>query len=259
MKVSCPNCQRVLRVPDEWAGRTVKCPSCKTGVSVPALTPSYEDINVNFDSLGSIESEGEALVFEKKAKPMSLKEAQASGTKTAPINIDPKIRSCPKCGQKVRSEDLFVDLICRHCGGPIPGRELREEDKGRYTSDMAGRMQTQTSFYTGFSGAAVYPLPGAAAILLGMAVALLAIAVPLLGILAFTSSASLNEINKTSESDNSWVGMFLTVAFAIEGIYFGSVAYYILIDTIRTTTSGSKSKPRARRVDASARCSATAG
>src|SRR5262245_59078156 len=222
MKVNCPNCRRVLQVPDEWAGRKVKCPGCQKPVSIPAHTPGYEDLNVNFDSLESIESAGEALVFEKKAKPMTLKEAQAaSGTKTIAAGSDPKIRACPKCGQKVRSEDIFVDLICRHCGGPIPGHELRDEDKGRYTSDMAGRMQTQTSFYTGFTGAAVYPLPGIAAILLGMAIALGAIAVPLLGILAFTSSSSLNEINKGAENANAWVGLFLTIMFCIEGIYFG--------------------------------------
>ena len=35
--VSCTGCEKTLKVPDEFAGRKIRCPSCKEIVSVPAL------------------------------------------------------------------------------------------------------------------------------------------------------------------------------------------------------------------------------
>jgi hypothetical protein len=34
--VSCPECGKALKVKDEWAGRTAKCPGCEAKVSIPA-------------------------------------------------------------------------------------------------------------------------------------------------------------------------------------------------------------------------------
>ena len=36
---SCPNCGGALRVADEYAGRTVGCPRCKTAVVCPTAPP----------------------------------------------------------------------------------------------------------------------------------------------------------------------------------------------------------------------------
>jgi hypothetical protein len=75
-------------------------------------------------------------------------------------------------------------------------------------------------------------------------IAVLIIAVPLLGILAFTSAGALNPITaKESEGSSSWVGMFLTSMFIMEGIYFGAVAYYAAIDAIRATTANNEQPP----------------
>lgn len=46
MMASCPQCGKALKVRDEWAGKTLKCPTCKTafkaeaGGGVPKLKPS---------------------------------------------------------------------------------------------------------------------------------------------------------------------------------------------------------------------------
>lgn len=43
IQFSCPNCQKVLKAPDEKAGVTVRCPQCKQPLSVPspvAINPS---------------------------------------------------------------------------------------------------------------------------------------------------------------------------------------------------------------------------
>ncbi len=242
MKVSCPNCQKVLQAPDEWAGKKVKCPRCKQPINLPARASGPDDVNLDFGSLEAIEDAGEAMTFERKGKPMTLKQAQAAAISPGDSGViaDPHIRTCLKCGQKIRTEDQFVDLICRHCGGPIPGREF-VGDKVKYTSDMTGRIKSNVTFYTGFTSAAVYPIPGLPSILIAMGIGMAVIAVPMLGVLAFTAGASLNPITK--ESSTGWVAIFLTVMFLAEGVYFGSVAYYALIDTIRTTTSGGEQPP----------------
>jgi hypothetical protein len=250
MKVSCPNCKKVVQAPDDWAGKKVKCPGCKQPISLPKATADRDDLGIDFNSLEALEQAGEAIVFERKGKPMTLKEAQAAAAAVAPKSevvdkADPRIRTCPRCSQKVRADDIYGDLICRHCGAGIPGLEVDSNTTAKYTNTMADRIKSKVSFYTGFMGAAVYPLPAMPHILLGMGVALAAIAVPLLGVLAFTESSSLNTVNERNAQGPSsgWVGYFLTAMFILEGIYFGSVGYYVLIDSIRSTAAHNESPP----------------
>ncbi len=255
MKVSCPNCKKVLQAPDDWAGRKVKCPGCKRPIALPETgSAANPDVGLDFDSLEALESESPAVIFERKGKPMTLKEAQAAAAAASAVDegkpkkakVDPTIRTCPTCAQKFRSEDIYSDVMCRYCGNSVPGVDptAKAKEAARYTSGM-DRVTTNVSFYTGFTSAFAYPIPAMASILMGMGIALAAIAVPMLAVLAFTQSSALNPINERNGPGDSaaWVGIFLTVSFIAEGIYFGSVAYYILIDTIRTTTGGNEQPP----------------
>lgn len=103
-------------------------------------------------------------------------------------------------------------------------------------------MTISVTFYTGFGSAALYPIPALGSIGLSMVIALGAIAVILFPILGFTGASGANEISR-ERTDFGWVGLFLTVMFTAEALYFGAVAYYVLIDTIRTTTSGAEQPP----------------
>lgn len=244
MKITCPNCSKNLQVPDDWVGRNVRCPACKSGVTIPANAEASpaDGKSLDLGSLAAIESAGEAVVQERKGKRMTLKEAQAAAApEEKPKPKDPRDRICPGCGQKATSDDIYVELMCKHCGAGIPGAQLQNVEKAKYTGGLTGRMTSDVSFYTGFTSAFMYPVPAMASILLGMGIALAAIALPLLAVLAFTGGASLNPINEAT--DFSWVGLFLTVMFVAEGIYFGSVGYFVLIDSIRTTTAGSEQPP----------------
>ncbi|HOA74699.1 MAG TPA: hypothetical protein PLQ89_19560 [Phycisphaerae bacterium] len=248
MKVSCPNCQKVFSAPSEWGGRKVKCPACKGPVSLPkADDAASKDLGFDISSLASVEQVGETIVRER-GKPLTLKEAQAlaaAAKSTAagngePAPADPTIRVCPSCGEKVRSPELYSDIICRFCGAAVPGREIVQNEV-RYTT-LSERINTGLKFYSGFSGAALYPLPALGTISLGMIIALAAIAVPLFPILGFTGASGANTASK-EQTDFGWVGMFLTVMFGLEALYFGAVAYYVMVDTIRTTTSGAEQPP----------------
>lgn len=248
MKVSCPNCQKVFNAPSEWAGRKVKCPGCKGPVSLPKSDDAgAKDLKFDIGSLAGVEQVGEAIVREK-AKPLTLKEAQAlaAASKAAESNgdrkapADPNLRVCPGCGEVVHGPDPYSEIICRFCGTGIPGREAHRSE-ARYAS-MSDRIATGVKFYSGFTSAAMYPIPALGTIGLGMAIALAVIAAPLFPILGFTGASGANSASK-EQSDFGWVGMFLTAMFGIEALYFGAVAYYVMVDTVRTTTSGAEQPP----------------
>lgn len=245
MKVKCSNCQKTFHAPDEWVGRKVKCPKCKHPVS---LAKDDTEFDIDLGSLGAIEAGGQALVVERKGKPMTLKEAQAAAaaaagpTKAAAPAQDPTLRTCPQCGAKVRVIDLYSEVLCRHCGGGIPPVEEKETELVGFkvaAEGLAGRV----SFYAGFTGAALYPIPAIAFILTAMGIAIGAIMVPLFGLLGLLQASALNSATKQQEGSLAWVGTFLAAMFAVEGAYFGSVAYYCLIDTIRSTTAGNENPP----------------
>jgi DNA-directed RNA polymerase subunit RPC12/RpoP len=244
MKVTCPHCKKSIKAPDEWAGKRVKCPGCRAPVSIPDGSETDEDLEFDLGSLDAIEDEGEALVYERKEKPMTLKEAQAAAKTTdddepeAPA--DPKMRTCPQCGKQVRVDDLYTEVMCRHCGAGIPGPRM-SNDKVEYKSAFQGKQLT--TFYGGFTTAILYPIPSLDAIAAGMGVALGIIALPLAAIFGFLAALESN-VAEEDKMDLGWVSVFVTVMFSGEALYFGSIAYYCLMDTIRSTSSGTDNPPK---------------
>lgn len=246
MKVSCPNCKKVLQAPDNWAGQKVKCPACKRPIALPTTPTDDDGLDLDFDlgSLTELEDAGE-VVARRRGRKLRLKDAEAAVKAQAadepeePVARDPHIRVCPQCGMKARHEDIYSELMCRHCGGSIPGTPIsKEAAKVQYSTGLP-RITTRVSFYTGFGSAAVYPMGAVDSILKAMGIALAAILIPLLGILAFTQSSTFNSLVEKDPQSSAWVGIFLAIMFGIEAIYFGAVGYYALIDTIRTTSAGS--------------------
>ena len=241
MKVTCKNCRKVVQPPDEWAGRKVKCPGCKQPIRIP--NPDAEraekDLGLNLASLEAIEAGGQALERDEESMPMTLAEAKAareaqSGKKAV---FDPAMRTCPSCFTKVRVEDLYAEVMCSNCGGGIPPTNHKKVAGGGFKAADTGD-KFLTSFYGGFTTAAMYPLPAITSIFVAMAIALGTVAIPVSAMVALQSASASNEVAK-EQPDVGWVGYFITVMFVIQAIYLGSVAYYVLIDTIRTTTTGS--------------------
>ncbi len=248
MKVTCPKCNKIIQAPDEWAGKKIKCPDCKKTIALPISkgTPDKDDLGFDLDTLNEMESHGQVIVRDRKKKRMmSLAEAQAASTTDSTIDQkdqseDPTIRTCPRCGQKVKCDDIYCDLICRNCGADIPSPMGRQKSQAHYKAlDIS---KPKVNFYNGFTSAATFPLPGAASILTGMGIALGAIAVPvglLIGMVALT-----NMNDAAEQKEITWLGTFMSGMFVVEAIFFGAVAYYILVDTIRTTGTGSDQPPQ---------------
>lgn len=245
MKVSCSNCKKSFEAPQHMAGKKVRCPVCKAPIKIPAAEPAH-DVGFDLGSLDSMEDGGEAILREK-GKQVSLKEAQAAAAaglegQPAPklVKFDPTVRICPQCRERVVSVDIYGDLMCRNCGAAIPGLEIEQEET-RYTT-MSERVRNPVTFYNGFTSAVAYPIPSLGSIGLASVVALAVIALPVMAILGFTGASSANEVTR-EKTDFAWVGTTMMVFFLIEAIYFGAVGYYSLIDSIRTTTSGTEQPP----------------
>ncbi len=249
MKVVCPSCKKVVQAPDEWAGRKVKCPGCKQPVTLPRESEAAgsPDLHLDIRSLEAIETAGQPVVIERKGKPMTLKEAQAaeaaarSALQEAAARKDPCQRVCPGCGQTTFSPDIYCELICKYCGAAIPGVALEARERTSYTTDFEPTSRPET-FYTGFTKAIGYPVTALPSIGAAMVIALAVVAVPMTAILLFTGAAGANEA-VAEKTDFGWVAVVLTVMFIAEGVYFGAIAYYMLIDSTRATTAGSDTAP----------------
>ncbi len=113
IKFRCEHCGQKLGVPEQYAGKAVRCTGCKQGVRVPALEveepePALEDVlgyevdepaadsGSPFDDLDMLGGE-----------PAGLNELPA-----APASTGGGEGSCPKCGASVGPQAV----ICIHCG-----------------------------------------------------------------------------------------------------------------------------------------------
>jgi len=247
MKVSCPNCNKVLQAPDEWAGKTVKCPGCKQSINLPAIEEEADDRAFDLSSLEAIESHGQVVSAEpgKRRKPMTLKEAQAAAAQQASgeqtESVDPQMRRCSRCGQTVRVEDLYGDIICRHCGNTISGLSLA--DDGVFPRDPRGQQKkAEVSFYEGFTGAFAYPLSVMGSLVFAVLAAFAAALLVMMLVSAVAGRMSREPIS--AETDFSLIGLIVTAIFAVKGLYFGAVCFQFILDTIRGTVSGVKKPAR---------------
>src|SRR5262249_42758023 len=59
MKLRCPRCQSKIVVPDEWAGRTIRCKGCNKAFRIPrpaqTIVPTRIDTGVDLEDLASLE------------------------------------------------------------------------------------------------------------------------------------------------------------------------------------------------------------
>jgi DNA-directed RNA polymerase subunit M/transcription elongation factor TFIIS len=106
VKVTCPDCERVINAPDRARGKAVKCPQCGKVVRVPAA----------------------AAVAKKVAAPPPSSSAMIATLDLDRIE-DSESRICPKCGAEVGPEDVE----CPECHVDLETGLLSARNKAEFS------------------------------------------------------------------------------------------------------------------------------
>ena len=127
LDVTCPNCATLLKVPEKYAGKKVKCKQCRQVLTVPAvkkpLGPEYAQ-------------PGKPAAAEAPAKPVELKspaqqrhaaeDDDEQGPKDYGVIKESDAPRCPHCAKELDPPDT---KICLHCGYNLLDRRRHESRK----------------------------------------------------------------------------------------------------------------------------------
>lgn len=116
VKVRCPECEKVLTLPDQARGKTAKCPSCQAKVPVPGGKKKPAQAAAKSASKKPQREETEDELFAN----LDLSRAE-----------DQKSRVCPKCGVPVEEDDIecpkcFVNLST----GRLSAERQKKKERG---------------------------------------------------------------------------------------------------------------------------------
>jgi hypothetical protein len=117
--ITCPGCKAKLRIRDEFAGKSMKCPRCSSSVTVvaeeqPVAAAAAEDEPVVAAAAEEDEPAAPATaVGEGKPKPRPARE--------------PRMVACPECGKKI-PEDATQ---CRYCKALLEDEEEDEDEENQ--------------------------------------------------------------------------------------------------------------------------------
>lgn len=113
IQVTCPHCQKPLRVPAAVAGKTIRCKDCQTAFQVPGAAPADD-----------------APVKAKKVKKATAaKPADDNDNDLNPYGVtkdDLDVARCPFCAEVLDPPDTKV---CLTCGYDLLARRRHESRK----------------------------------------------------------------------------------------------------------------------------------
>ncbi|MCY3023113.1 MAG: hypothetical protein NTW87_29405 [Planctomycetota bacterium] len=101
MKVSCPNCNQPLNLPDRFAGKRAKCPACMQSFIAPGGQDLAQAVAAANDTKSASRAADDAAVAPSEAMALSTlmqKEQEAP----APAVQTTAVKSCPGCGARWR-------------------------------------------------------------------------------------------------------------------------------------------------------------
>lgn len=121
VKVRCPDCEKVLNVPDAARGKSVKCPACNGKVSVPGEKPSAKPA-------AKPKSKSAAPDSESSLKTLDLRNAEDFDARICPKcgydmgHLDEESTECPKCGVDIETGGLGEKARKKALKGPDPDK-----------------------------------------------------------------------------------------------------------------------------------------
>src|SRR5262245_40471404 len=118
--VTCPGCKAALRIREEYAGKTLKCPRCSRVITIAAAepVPGAEEPHPAPPPLPPEEPGDEEAI--REARPRR----GAARRDAAPA----RTRECPHCGERV----AVTATRCRYCKARLD--EEDEQDRPRRKS-----------------------------------------------------------------------------------------------------------------------------
>ena len=103
---TCPNCQKKLKINDEFAGRNVACPKCRTEITIPAVKP------VQTNTVPALKPAKTNAISEVKSEAPPV---QTKYCRTCGATVVEQAVACLQCGVAPKSGKDF----CFHCGASI--------------------------------------------------------------------------------------------------------------------------------------------
>lgn len=241
MKLTCKRCGQEIVVPDEWAGKAIRCKGCNKVLRVPSIEIAEPEA-VNLDALGVSDSAAEPDELATEWPDFQAIGADQETDQPAETGA----RICPFCGKEIRVENLDIEVLCSNCWRSVPpagGKTGEPSDREALLPGAKGEGPiTASGFYTGAFRALFYPLAASGSILVAIIVAIGLILLPV-GLTLLVAGAMKAEPVYGSEYRVDWIGPALFGMFLVELLYFTGVAYYAFIDTIRNTLIGTEQPP----------------
>lgn len=236
IEFTCDRCDQGLKVPDDWAGRRVRCKGCNRVLKVPDPFVSQLDSSIDMDALKSGEGDSEEGEVVTEFAPIP-KVTRGAARRAREEREQGKTEvQCPHCGKRIKVVDPYTEMLCSSCWKSVP--PLKRTEDIHYSESTVVHAG---AFYDELMSCFGYPLGALGSILLGMLMAGGAILLPVGLILMFVMGVALNPI--APKADVSWVPLLLAAMFAAEAIYFSGVAYAGLLDAARETIAESDKAP----------------
>ncbi|MCK6483592.1 MAG: hypothetical protein HUU22_05685 [Phycisphaerae bacterium] len=246
MKLRCPRCQQIIKVPDEWGGKAIRCSACNKAFVVPK--PREADLHlpgekaVDLESLAKLEARTSELDEEELAAAQSV-------VATEPAEGGETTRTCPHCNKIVPVKDPYVELLCSHCWKIIPALK---KGAGLITGgrSLAGarnlRSEGTLTFYEGIGTALVYPVGAIGSLLTAALVAIGTILLPVALATALQRTTEQSQVGTETgvvQEELTGVEMAMMAFFWFQVLFFSGVGVHALVDVTRTSAIGQEKPP----------------
>lgn len=247
MKIRCPRCQQKIDIPDNWAGKAIRCLGCNKNIMVPKpkdAALAVGDATVDLAELASLESATSELSAEELAEAAADTAEQDEAEALAARGV----RECPHCRSTVKATDPYTEVVCSNCWKTIPPLVVGETRTGDdlYQRSLRRRhFAEQQSFYGGLGSVFAYPFGAAGSLGVAIIVAFAAIFVPVSVATALTRTVEQGDFgtDQFHEAKLTTLQVGMIVLFFIEVVFLAVVALQAVIEVARTTSTGAERVP----------------
>lgn len=241
MKLRCPRCQSKIAVPDEWAGRNIRCKGCNKAFRIPrpsqTIAPARTDAGLNLEDLASLER-GTAAMDEREVKELSGQlPVHESSTP------EPTSRTCPHCNKEVTLKDPYVEALCSNCWQPIPALVKGKPVDPAFSTSF--RSEPEVGFYSGLTSAFSYPFGASGSLITSVVAAVGVILLPVAGAVGIAFAVEQGKAGLANQPPLylSGVQKAFVGCVMLEVLFFLAVGVHAFLDVVRATAIGTDRPP----------------